>query len=147
MGGITDADWQAWRSRSLAAENIAELILYQGGVSATVDGQMAELVLNVVIGVRPDGTRTVLEIQPAPRRWGDHSSITGLWEGMEARGFRLPEVYTSGSSRRLSYSVLDRNLGWKPTLSCRDELAMKVWQLIQSRAIDLERRPDRPDES
>ena len=147
LGGLTDAEWQAWRSRSLAAEDIAQVILYQGGVSATVDGQIAELVLNVVIGVCPDGTRTVLEIEPAPRRWGNHSSIAGLWEGLEARGLRIPERYTSGSSWRLRRSVLDENLGWKPTLSSCDELAMKVWQLIQSRAIDLERRPDRPDES
>ena len=123
------------------------MILYQGGVTATVDGQIAELVLNVVIGVRPDGTRTVLEIQPAPRRWGDGSSIAGLWEGLEARGLRIPEQYTSGSSWRLRRSVLDENLGWKPTLSSCDELAMKVWQLIKSRAIDLERHPDRPDEA
>jgi hypothetical protein len=44
----------------------------------------------------------------------------------------------------LRRSVLDENLGWKPTLSPCDELAMRVWQLIQSRAIYLERRPDRP---
>jgi hypothetical protein len=144
--GCVEADWQAWRSRSLAGEDIAQLILYQGRVSATIDGQRAELVLNVVIGVRPDRTRTVLEIQPAPRRWGDHSSIAGLWEGLEARGLRIPEIYNSGSSWRLRRSVLDENLGWKPTLSCSAELAMKVWQLVRSGAIDLEQRPEQPDE-
>jgi hypothetical protein len=144
--GRVKAEWQAWRSRSLAGEEIEHLILYQAGVSATIDGQRAELVLNVVVGVRPDLTRIVLEIQPAPRRWGDHSSIAGLWERLIARGFRIPEQYTMGSSRRLRYSVLDKHLGWKPTLSCRDELAMKVWRLIRSGAIDLEQRADQPDE-
>jgi hypothetical protein len=146
VGGIADPEWQAWRSRSLAEEDIAQLILYQCGVSATIDGQRTEIVLNVVIGVHPDGTRTVLEIQSAPRRWGDHSSIAGLWEGMTGRAFQLPEQYTIGSSGRLRRSVLDENLGWKPTLSCRDDLAMNVWQLIRSGAIDLEQRPDRADE-
>ena len=66
MGGITDAEWQAWRSRSLAGEDIAQLILYQGRVSVTIDGQRAGLVLNVVIGVRPDGRGPFWKFSPPP---------------------------------------------------------------------------------
>jgi hypothetical protein len=60
------------------------------------------------------------------------------------RFFPRGRFTTLGSSWRLRRSVLDENLGWKPTLSSCDELAMKVWQLIQFRAIHLERRRDWP---
>ena len=104
MGNVT-RDWEAWRSRSLAAEDIAQLILYQGGVSATVDGQVTELVLNVVIGVRPDGAR--------PGACEFPSSIQ--------RQLLVPAALSCRRKPRLEANAI-----------LLRELAMEVWRLIQS---------------
>lgn len=145
MVGVTDPEWDAWRSRSLAEEEIVSLILYTGDFDATIDDQMAELVLIVVIGVRPDGRRTALEVRAVPR-FKARGPIDGLFDSLIERGLRAPETYSHGSTSRLRFAVLDECLGWHPTLPSTDWLAMTVWQLIKSRGIDLERRPDRADE-
>src|SRR5260370_173715 len=57
------SDWDAWNSRSLAAEPIVRLILDGTVVRVRLDRKATSIVLLVVLGVRQDGQKVLLAVK------------------------------------------------------------------------------------
>ena len=82
-------DWEAWNTRSLAAEPIVRLILDGTVVRVRLDRKATAISLLVVIGVRADGQKVLLAI----KSMGGES--TEAWrtvlDDLIKRGLRRPE--------------------------------------------------------
>src|SRR5205814_2581303 len=83
------SDWDAWNSRSLAAEPIVRLILDGTVVRVRLDRKATSISLLVVIGVRADGQKVLLAI----KSMGGES--TEAWravlDDLIKRGLRQPQ--------------------------------------------------------
>src|SRR5262245_16429207 len=83
------SDWDAWNSRSLAAEPIVRLILDGTVVRVRLDRKATSISLLVVLGVRADGQKVLLAI----KSMGGES--TEAWrtvlDDLIRRGLRRPE--------------------------------------------------------
>jgi transposase-like protein len=83
------SDWDAWNARSLAEEPIVRLILDGTVVRVRLDRKATSISLLVVIGVRADGQKVLLEI----KSMGGES--TEAWrtvlDDLIKRGLRRPE--------------------------------------------------------
>jgi putative transposase len=82
-------DWDAWRARSLAGEDIVRLILDGTVIRTRLDRQATNISVLAAIGVRRDGQKVLLSI----RNMGGES--TAAWrqflEDLDARGLKRPE--------------------------------------------------------
>jgi putative transposase len=82
-------DWDAWNSRSLAAEPIVRLILDGTVVKVRLDRKATAITLLVVIGVRADGQKLLLAIKSmgseSAQAWGV------VIDDLVRRGLQRPE--------------------------------------------------------
>ena len=82
-------DWDAWRTRSLAGEDIVRLILDGTVIRTRLDRKATNISVLAAIGVRRDGQKVLLSI----RNMGGES--TAAWrqflEDLDARGLKRPE--------------------------------------------------------
>ena len=82
-------DWDAWNSRSLAAEPIVRLILDGTVVRVRLDRKATSISLLVVLGVRADGQKVLLAI----KSMGGESAEAWrtVLDDLVKRGLRRPE--------------------------------------------------------
>jgi len=82
-------DWDAWRRRSLAQEDIVRLILDGTVVRVRLDRKATSISLLVVLGVRRDGQKVLLSV----RDLGGESEAAwrSVLDDLIARGLRTPE--------------------------------------------------------
>jgi putative transposase len=82
-------DWDAWRARSLAGEDIVRLILDGTVIKTRLDRKATNISVLAAIGVRRDGQKVLLSI----RNMGGES--TAAWrqflDDLDARGLKRPE--------------------------------------------------------
>ncbi|MFO1144379.1 MAG: IS256 family transposase [Amaricoccus sp.] len=82
-------DWEAWRARSLADEDIVRLILDGTVVKTRLDRRATAISVLAAIGVRRDGQKILLSI----RNMGGES--TAAWRAflgeLDARGLKAPD--------------------------------------------------------
>src|SRR5215475_10343273 len=82
------SDWDAWNSRSLAAEPIVRLILDGTVVRVRLDRKATGISLLVVIGVRADGQKVLLAVKNMGGESADAWRI--VLDDLIARGLRRP---------------------------------------------------------
>jgi putative transposase len=82
-------DWDAWRRRDLAQEDIVRLILDGSVVRVRLDRKATNVSLLVVLGIRRDGQKILLAV----RNMGGESEAAwrGVLDDLVARGLRTPE--------------------------------------------------------
>ena len=82
-------DWEAWRARSLAEEDIVRLILDGTVVKARIDRKATAISVLAAIGVRRDGQKVLLSI----RNMGGESKAAwrAFLDDLDARGLKAPE--------------------------------------------------------
>jgi putative transposase len=91
------ADWEAWRRRDLAGEEVVRLILDGTVVRVRLDRQATNVSLLVVLGVRRDGQKLLLAV----RNMGGESEAAwrSILDDLIARGLRTPEfLVTDGGA-------------------------------------------------
>jgi len=82
-------DWETWRRRDLAGEDIVRLILDGSVVRVRLDRKATNISLLVVLGIRRDGQKVLLAV----RNMGGESEAAwrGVLDDLIARGLRSPE--------------------------------------------------------
>jgi transposase-like protein len=82
-------DWEAWTRRDLGNEDIVRLIVDGSVVRVRLDRKAANISLLVVLGIRRDGQKVLLEV----RNMGGESEAAwrGVLDDLIARGLRTPE--------------------------------------------------------
>ena len=82
-------DWEAWKSRSLADEDIVRLILDGTVVQVKLDKKATAISTLVALGVRRDGQKVLLSV----KNMGGESEAAwrAFLEDMIARGLKTPE--------------------------------------------------------
>jgi putative transposase len=83
-------DWEAWRRRSLAEEDIVRLVLDGTVVRVRLDRKATSISLLVVLGVRRDGQKVLLTV----RNMGGESEAAwrSLLDDLISRGLRAPDL-------------------------------------------------------
>ena len=81
-------DWEAWRVRSLADEDIVRLILDGSVVKARIDRKATSISVLAAVGVRRDGQKILLSI----RNMGGESKAAwrSFLDDLDARGLKAP---------------------------------------------------------
>lgn len=82
-------DWEAWRARSLAEEDVVRLILDGTVVKTRIDRKATSISVLAAIGVRRDGQKVLLSI----RNMGGESKAAwrAFLDDLDARGLKAPE--------------------------------------------------------
>jgi putative transposase len=109
------SDWEAWNSRSLAAEPITRLILDGTVVRVRLDRKATSISLLVVLGVREDGQKVLLAIKhmggEAAEAW------RSVLDDMIKRGLRKPQYVIVDGGTGLE-KALAQVWGDLPTQRC-----------------------------
>jgi putative transposase len=97
------ADWNAWNTRSLAAEPIVRLIFDGTVVDVRLDRKATAISLLVVIGVRTDGQKVLLAV----KSMGGESSEAwrGVLDDLISRGLRRPELLIVDGGQGLERAI------------------------------------------
>ena len=96
-------DWEAWRHRSLAEEDIVHLLLDGMVVKTRLDKKATAISVLVALGVRRDGQKVLLALQHMA------GESTAAWrqflEDLDARGLRQPALVTIDGAPGLEAAV------------------------------------------
>ncbi|MYG63552.1 MAG: IS256 family transposase [Synechococcus sp. SB0675_bin_7] len=96
-------DWEAWRNRSLAEEDIVHLLLDGMVVKTRLDHKTTAISVLVALGVRRDGQKILLAVQHMA------GESTAAWrqflENLDARGLQQPVLVTIDGAPGLEAAV------------------------------------------
>ena len=96
-------DWEAWRHRSLAEENIVHLLLDGMVVKTRLDHKATAISVLVALGVRRDGQKLLLAVQHMA------GERTAAWrqflENLDERGLPQPALVTIDGAPGLEAAV------------------------------------------
>ena len=96
-------DWEAWRHRSLAEEDIVHLLLDGMVVKTRLDSKATAISVLVALGVRRDGQKVLLAVQHMA------GESTAAWrqflENLDARGLPQPALVTIDGAPGLEAAV------------------------------------------
>jgi putative transposase len=135
--GIWEAEWEAWRSRSL--KDVDYVYVWVDGVHVNVRlGEKDRLCLLVMIGVRPDGTKELIAVEDGYRE--STESWATLLRDLKRRGMRAPELAVGDGALGFWAAVRDV---WPETREQRDWVHVignvldKLPKRLQARAKEL----------
>jgi transposase-like protein len=134
---IWEAEWEAWRSRSL--KDVDYVYVWVDGVHVNVRlGEKDRLCLLVMIGVRPDGTKELIAVEDGYRE--STESWATLLRDLKRRKMRPPELAVGDGALGFWAAVRDV---WPETREQRDWVHVignvldKLPKRLQARAKDL----------
>ena len=135
--GVWEAEWSAWRVRSL--EDVDYVYVWVDGIHMNVRlGEQDRLCLLVIIGVRPDGTKELIAVEDGYRE--STESWASVLRDLKRRGMRAPELAVGDGALGFWAAVRDV---WPETREQRDWVHVisntldKLPRRLQGRAKDL----------
>jgi putative transposase len=96
-------DWEAWRRRDLAGEDVVRLILDGTVVRVRLDRKATSISLLVVLGVRRDGQKVLLAVRDMGGE--GEAAWRAVLDDLVARGLRTPEFLVADGAAGLEKAL------------------------------------------